>query len=653
MAQNSYTTQSLKSIYFPDSDNKQTIKLYIKHKWVQDASYNKVTLQAYVETSSSAWHIGKWSDYGSYLKVGDTQTDYTQDIPANTSGAYKIKELTFNLSNTTTSATVGWKFGYNPSAWLGDTTWNRPSGTFTISMKSAHFVTYDANGGSGAPSKQTKIYGTNLTLSSTKPSKSGHTFTGWNTKSDGSGTAYASGATYSTESDLKLYAQYRANYTSCGTPTNLTVTGNSNNTVTLSCKSGASGTSNTVNSVELFVTYNGTTPTTSNYNEKFTISTSASTTVSKIISFANLPQSTISSYFGTDYSGSVKFTARTLGSAGSSYYSSTVTAASGTFTWHSNTTPPLITTPRVSGDTTGLLSSYRVSWNAGGAGINNAVYQYKLKVYNVGTGTVVNTYTTTNTYYDVPKSNFYAPELYRFYISTIGTTSGFDSPEVSSGTLSVMNISKISTPNVSYSDGNTVASTALVHESLSDYADRTFINIGSGEVVKLSWPSPSGTNNVIDSYTLSLYKYDLQHGLTYTIKAPFNIGNVNEYYITADDLATVTDDRYILVVQLYANSKYGSNYNGYTALRNIPIEKGCGIYVKCKDVFGKPYMKRAIAFARVKDGVSSTSGNWKIMKEAYASEYNCWKRSDIRYEALLTTNGELVADSNGEIIYTL
>ena len=40
-------------------------------------------------------------------------------------------------------------------------------------------IQYDANGGSGAPGNQTKVAGQTLTLSSTKPSRSGYTFRGW------------------------------------------------------------------------------------------------------------------------------------------------------------------------------------------------------------------------------------------------------------------------------------------------------------------------------------------------------------------------------------------------------------------------------------------------------------------------------------------
>lgn len=69
-------------------------------------------------------------------------------------------------------------------------------------------ITYNANGGSGAPSSQTKTYGTALTLSSTKPTRTGYTFKNWNTNSSGTGTNYNAGANYTANSAATLYAQW-------------------------------------------------------------------------------------------------------------------------------------------------------------------------------------------------------------------------------------------------------------------------------------------------------------------------------------------------------------------------------------------------------------------------------------------------------------
>lgn len=66
-------------------------------------------------------------------------------------------------------------------------------------------VSYNANGGSGAPSSQTKTYGVDLTLSSTVPTRVGYAFKGWATSSTGA-VVYQAGGTYSANSAVTLYA---------------------------------------------------------------------------------------------------------------------------------------------------------------------------------------------------------------------------------------------------------------------------------------------------------------------------------------------------------------------------------------------------------------------------------------------------------------
>lgn len=75
----------------------------------------------------------------------------------------------------------------------------------------AYTISYNANGGSGAPGKQTKTYGTAVTISKTTPTRTGYAFNGWNTKADGTGTNYSAGSTYSSNADLTLYAKWKAN----------------------------------------------------------------------------------------------------------------------------------------------------------------------------------------------------------------------------------------------------------------------------------------------------------------------------------------------------------------------------------------------------------------------------------------------------------
>lgn len=67
-------------------------------------------------------------------------------------------------------------------------------------------VSYNANGGSGAPSNQTKQHDITLTLSSVKPTRSGYAFAGWGTSATDTGVKYAAGGQYTRNASITLYA---------------------------------------------------------------------------------------------------------------------------------------------------------------------------------------------------------------------------------------------------------------------------------------------------------------------------------------------------------------------------------------------------------------------------------------------------------------
>lgn len=99
-----------------------------------------------------------------------------------------------------------------------------------LPVPSLYSVTYNANGGSGAPSATKGVGST--TLSSSTPTRSGYTFAGWNTKADGTGTSYATGATLTLTSNLTLYAKWQQStftikyYANGGSGTMSNTTGN-------------------------------------------------------------------------------------------------------------------------------------------------------------------------------------------------------------------------------------------------------------------------------------------------------------------------------------------------------------------------------------------------------------------------------------------
>ena len=74
-------------------------------------------------------------------------------------------------------------------------------------------INYNSNGGKGHYSDEDVAVGTQYTVktqAATGITRTGYTFTGWNTAADGKGTAYAAGSKFNVTTDLTLYAQWKA-----------------------------------------------------------------------------------------------------------------------------------------------------------------------------------------------------------------------------------------------------------------------------------------------------------------------------------------------------------------------------------------------------------------------------------------------------------
>ncbi|MGN1004298.1 MAG: InlB B-repeat-containing protein [Oscillospiraceae bacterium] len=191
-----------------------------------------------------------------------TADTYTVTYYANGgSGAPDSQTKTHDV-DLTLSSTTPTRSGYTFDSWNtstdGSGTRYAAGGTYTLNADltlyaqwtaDTYTVTYNANGGSGAPDSQTKTHDVDLTLSSTTPTRSGYTFDSWNTSTDGSGTRYAAGGTYTLNADLTLYAQWTAD--------TYTVTYNANG------GSGAPDSQTKTHDVDL--TLSSTTPTRSGY----------------------------------------------------------------------------------------------------------------------------------------------------------------------------------------------------------------------------------------------------------------------------------------------------------------------------------------------------------------------------------------------------
>ena len=123
---------------------------------------------------------------------------------------------TLAITNRTGYAFNGWFTAASGGTQVTDVTNVTTAANHTLYAQwsiATYAVTYDGNGNTGGtvPSNQTKTHDIAFTLSGVGTlTRAGCTFTGWNTATNGSGTSYAVGATYTANAALELYAQWYA-----------------------------------------------------------------------------------------------------------------------------------------------------------------------------------------------------------------------------------------------------------------------------------------------------------------------------------------------------------------------------------------------------------------------------------------------------------
>lgn len=167
------------------------------------------------------------------------------------SSTTRISSGTIDVSRTNTSRNISCSASLN-----FDVTWNgsysgtrSASGSIGVEKRVSYTVSFNANGGTGAPGSQTKWHGTNITLSSTRPTRTGYIFKGW-AKSPSGAVEYQPGSAYGLDTSITFYAIW--------SPETYTISFNANG------GSGAPG--NQTKTYGQTLTLSSTRPTRTNYN---------------------------------------------------------------------------------------------------------------------------------------------------------------------------------------------------------------------------------------------------------------------------------------------------------------------------------------------------------------------------------------------------
>ena len=227
------------STSYTASTNKSTVTITPQFQCSADFG-NDYRFYAYGDSSAGIYVNGSrvytfGNNYGSgnYLSCGSAG-GYYADL--NYSKSFEVQHDSAGNASFTVGFIGTVRAMYNSK--LVGPVGSSTSSTITIHEDAPYSVTYNANGGTGAPAALPVYPSVSYTLSSTKPSKANtsataysvtyninytggtnptagsaarttsYTFSKWNTNSGGTGTNYNSGATITPTGNVTLYAQY-------------------------------------------------------------------------------------------------------------------------------------------------------------------------------------------------------------------------------------------------------------------------------------------------------------------------------------------------------------------------------------------------------------------------------------------------------------
>lgn len=211
------STNSTESTSFYSPTGGWVTKDIISHSrsFTRTHSDYSVYINACIDRLSASYYPGK-SIPTAYVTI-PAKDHWTVSYNANNGSGAPESQTKWRDENLTLSSTEPTRTGYTFQGWAtsaGGAVAYQPGANYTsndaltlyaVWKANTWTVKFDANGGSGAPEDQTKTYGIDLTLSSTKPTRPLYNFLGWGTSSSSSA-IYQPGGKYTANADITLYA---------------------------------------------------------------------------------------------------------------------------------------------------------------------------------------------------------------------------------------------------------------------------------------------------------------------------------------------------------------------------------------------------------------------------------------------------------------
>ena len=189
-------------------------KIGISRTWEDKGTYEHAVVTVWFWTKYSVTDANNSFYYARDsvpTYVGSKNIKHTSNSSWSTSNQTILATYTYDFPKGKSRYTTTFNASITGIDVLGSGNVSNASRLYTVGVLASYTVSYNANGGSGAPSNQTKWYGETLTLSSSIPTKEGHTFMGWGTSSTDTTVDYAKGGAYTSNASITLYAIWKAN----------------------------------------------------------------------------------------------------------------------------------------------------------------------------------------------------------------------------------------------------------------------------------------------------------------------------------------------------------------------------------------------------------------------------------------------------------
>lgn len=166
----------------------------------------RIKVECFINSANGYWFSGLSVHGGAAVNGQWSTVDQTNVSIAQDSGVGLVsKEVWVNRTKATQSVLCTAEA--RVSGFAAGT--SRSDLRISVPPLPSHTVSYNANGGSGAPGSATKWYGEDFYISNQKPTRANHVFQYWATAANGSGTRYNPGQRYLPDANVILYAVWK------------------------------------------------------------------------------------------------------------------------------------------------------------------------------------------------------------------------------------------------------------------------------------------------------------------------------------------------------------------------------------------------------------------------------------------------------------